>query len=280
MPEITAQLVRQLREMSGAGMMECKKALTSTDGDIDAALDELRKAGLKSAAKKVGRETAEGRVGVKVSDDGKVGAIVALATETDFLASTPGFIEFHQALVDHAYDNKPGSVAEMLEQGWSTGGTVQEALTAKIGEMKENLQIVEACAYSNDGGQVAGYVHHDNKKGALVNVTTPADAAKAGDTLKQLGMHVVVFSPSALDESGVPESDVEREKDIIRDGLKGKPEDIQEKIMVGRLQKFFAERTLVGQPWIMDDKSSVAKALEGELGAGTKIDGYTRAQLG
>ena len=173
MPEITAQLVRQLREMSGAGMMECKKALTSTDGDIDAALDELRKAGLKSAAKKVGRETAEGRVGVKVSDDGKTGAIVALATETDFLASTPGFIEFHQALVDHAYDNKPGSVAEMLEQGWSTGGTVQEALTAKIGEMKENLQIVEACAYCNDGGQVAGYVHHDNKKGALVNVTTP-----------------------------------------------------------------------------------------------------------
>ncbi|MEC8495384.1 MAG: translation elongation factor Ts, partial [Planctomycetota bacterium] len=153
MPEITAQLVRQLREMSGAGMMECKKALTSTDGDVDAALDELRKAGLKSAAKKVGRETAEGRVGVKVSDDGKVGAIVALATETDFLASTPGFIEFHQALVDHAYASKPGSVAEMLEQGWSTGGSVQEALTAKIGEMKENLQIVEACAYSNDGGQ-------------------------------------------------------------------------------------------------------------------------------
>lgn len=280
MAEITAQLVRQLREMSGAGMMECKKALKATDGDVDAALDELRKAGLKSAAKKVGRDTEEGRVGVKVSDDGKKGAIVALATETDFLASTPGFIEFHDALVDHAFTNQPGSVAAMLEQSWSAGGTVQEALTAKIGEMKENLQIVTACAYDNAGGQVAGYVHHDNKKGALVNVTTGADQAKAGDVLKQLGMHVVVFSPAALDETGVPESEVEREREIIKDGLKGKPEDIQAKIMEGRIQKFFAERTLVGQPWIMDDKSSVSKALVKDLGEGTKIEGFTRAQLG
>ena len=247
---------------------------------MDAALDELRKAGLKSAAKKVGRDTEEGRVGVKIADDGKKGAIVALASETDFLASTPGFIAFHEALVDHAFSNQPGSVAEMLEQSWSAGGTVQEALTAKIGEMKENLQIVTACAYDNAAGQVAGYVHHDNKKGALVNVTTGSDQAKAGDVLKQLGMHVVVFSPAALDESGVPESEVEREREIIKDGLKGKPEDIQAKIMDGRIQKFYAERTLVGQPWIMDDKSSVAKALVKELGDGTKIAGFTRAQLG
>ncbi|MEL6431351.1 MAG: elongation factor Ts, partial [Planctomycetota bacterium] len=157
---------------------------------------------------------------------------------------------------------------------------VQEALTAKIGDLKENLQIVQACAYSNDGGQVVGYVHHDNKKGALVNVSTSADAAKAAESLKQLCMHIVVFSPSALDESGIDANDVEREKEIIKDGLAGKPEDIQAKIMEGRLQKFFAERTLVGQPWIMDDKTSVAKALTNELGDGTKIEGYARAQLG
>ena len=136
----------------------------------------------------------------------------------------------------------------MLEQPWHSGGTVQEALTAKIGDLKENLQIVQACAYSNDGGQVVGYVHHDNKKGALVHVTTSADAAKAAESLKQLCMHIVVFSPSALDESGIDANDVEREKEIIKDGLAGKPEDIQAKIMEGRLQKFFAERTLVGQP--------------------------------
>lgn len=280
MAEITAQLVRQLREMSGAGMMECKKALKTTDGDIDAALDELRKAGLKSAAKKVGRETAEGRVGVKVAEDGKKGAIVALATETDFLASTPNFISFHDELVDHAFQNGPKSVAEMLEQPWHSGGTVQEALTAKIGDLKENLQIVEACCYENASGLVAGYVHHDNKKGALVDVTTPAASGDADETLKQLCMHIVVFSPAALDETGVPQSEVEREKDIIKAGLEGKPEDIQAKIMEGRLQKFFAERTLVGQPWIMDDKTSVSKALEKDLGGGTKIEGYTRAQLG
>ena len=280
MAQITAQLVRQLREMSGAGMMECKKALGATDGDIDAALDELRKAGLKSAAKKVGRETAEGRVGVKTQEDGKRGAIVALAAETDFLASTPNFTDFLEELVGHCFENEPKSAAEMLEQNWHAGGTVQEALTAKIGDLKENLQIVEACAYSNDGGQVVGYVHHDNKKGALVNVTTPADAQKAAEALKQLCMHIVVFSPMALDEKGVDPSEVEREKEIIKAGLEGKPEDIQTKIMEGRIQKFFAERTLVGQPWIMDDKSSVAKALTAELGDGTAIAGFTRAQLG
>ena len=180
MAEITAQLVRQLREMSGAGMMECKKALKATDGDPEAALDELRKAGLKSAAKKVGRETAEGRVAFKVSDDGSKGAIVALASETDFLASTPNFGEFLEALVQHTFDHEPKSVDEMLGQAWHSGGTVQEALTATIGDLKENLQIVEACAYSTDGGKVIAYVHHDNKKGALVNVTTGGDAAKLG----------------------------------------------------------------------------------------------------
>ncbi len=280
MAEITAQLVRQLREMSGAGMMECKKALKATDGDPEAALDELRKAGLKSAAKKVGRETAEGRVAFKVSDDGSKGAIVALASETDFLASTPNFGEFLEALVQHAFDHEPKSVDEMLTQAWHAGGTVQDALTATIGDLKENLQIVEACAYSTDGGQVVAYVHHDNKKGALVNVTTGGDAAKAADVLKQLCMHIVVFNPSALDEGSVPAEDVEREKAIIKDGLQGKPEEIQEKIMVGRLQKFFGERTLVGQPWIMDDKTSVSKALVKELGDGTKVEGFTRCQLG
>ncbi|MEM6673714.1 MAG: translation elongation factor Ts [Planctomycetota bacterium] len=280
MAEITAQLVRQLRETSGAGMMECKKALTATNGDLDAALDELRKAGLKSAAKKVGRETAEGRVGLKISDDGTKGAIVALATETDFLASTPDFTGFLDELVAHAFENEPKSAAEMLEQSWHSGGTVQEALTAKIGDLKENLQIVDAAAFSNGSGRVAGYVHHDNKKGALVNVTTGADAAKANDVLKKLSMHIVVFSPSALDESGVEASEIEREKEIIKDGLAGKPEDIQNKIMEGRLQKFFAERTLVGQPWIDDDKQSVAKALVAELGDGTKIEAYQRSQLG
>jgi len=280
MAEITAQMVRQLREMSGAGMMECKKALTKTDGDVDAALDELRKAGLKSAAKKVGRETDEGRVGFKVSEDGRKGAMIAIATETDFLASTPNLTEFLGELVDHAFDNEPQSVAEMLEQSWHSGGTVQEALTTKIGDLKENLQLVEVGAYSNDSGRIVGYVHHDNKKGALVNVTTGADAAKSGEVLKHLCMHVVVFNPASLDKTGVSDADVEREKEIIKAGLAGKPEEIQNKIMEGRLQKFFAERTLIGQPWIMDDKSSVEKALVKELGDGTQVVGYTRCQLG
>lgn len=280
MAEITAKLVMQLREMSGAGMMECKKALKATDGDAEAALDELRKAGLKSAAKKAGRDTAEGRVAIKMSDDGKTGAIVALASETDFLASTPGFIAFVDELVNHAFENKPQTAAEMLGQSWHAGGTVEDVLKGKIGDMKENLQIVNAASYTNDAGCVHGYVHHDNKQGALVNVTTGGDLEKAKASLKQLCMHVVVFNPLALDETGIAAADVEREKEIIKDGLQGKPEEIQEKIMTGRIQKFYAERTLVGQPWIMDDKQSVAKALIAELGDGTKVDGFERCQLG
>lgn len=280
MAEITAKLVMQLREMSGAGMMECKKALKATDGDADAALDELRKAGLKSAAKKAGRDTAEGRVAVKVSDDLRTGAIVALASETDFLASTPGFIAFVDELVNHAFEHKPQTAAEMLGQPWHAGGTVQDVLSTKIGDMKENLQIVNATSYNNDAGRVVGYVHHDNKNGALVNVTTGGDVDKASASLKQLCMHLVVFNPLALDETGIAPEEIEREKEIIKDGLKGKPEDIQTKIMEGRIQKFFAERTLVGQPWIMDDKKSVEKALIAELGDGTKVDAFTRCQLG
>lgn len=280
MAEITAKLVMQLREMSGAGMMECKKALKATDGDAEAALDELRKAGLKSAAKKAGRDTAEGRVAVKVADDGKTGAIVALASETDFLASTPNFIAFVDELVNHALEHNPATPAEMLEQAWHAGGTVQDVLTAKIGDMKENLQIVNATSYTNDAGRIVGYVHHDNKKGALVDVTTGGAADKADAALKQLCMHIVVFNPVALDKTGVAAEDVEREKEIIKDGLKGKPEDIQNKIMEGRIQKFFAERTLVGQPWIMDDKTSVEKALLAELGDGTQVKAFTRCQLG
>ena len=278
MPEITAQLVRQLREMSGAGMMECKKALTSTDGDIDAALDELRKAGLKSAAKKVGRETAEGRVGVKVSDDGKTGAIVALATETDFLASTPGFIEFHQALVDQLTTTSPArrrdARAGLVDRRHGPGGPHRQDRRDE-GEPpdRRGLRLLQR--------RWAGRRLRAprQQEGRARQRDDPADAAKAGDTLKQLGMHVVVFSPSALDESGVPESDVEREKDIIRDGLKGKPEDIQEKIMVGRLRSSSPS----APSWAALDHGRQVLRVEGPRGRArrrTKIDGFTRAQLG
>ena len=280
MTQISASMVRELREKSGAGMMECKKALEATGGDMEAAFDELRKAGLKTAAKKAGRSTGEGRVVSRTSDDGHRGAMVAVACETDFVAKTPDFESWIRELVDHAFEHEPADVETLLGQAWSTGGTVGDSLQALIGKLGENIQVHQVQTYRNPEGQVAAYVHHDQRKGALVNVTTPADRAAAEGPLKDLCMHVVVYQPEAVDRDSIPAETVEREKAIIREGLSDKPPEIQEKILGGRLDKFYAERVVTEQPWIKDDKSSVAKALGAALGEGTRVSGFARFQVG
>lgn len=277
MPDITAAMVRALREKSGAGMMECKKALEATGGDEEAAFDELRKSGLKTAAKKAGRDTGEGRVAASVSADGKSGAMVSIACETDFVANTPDFDGFLKDLAAHVLEHGPADVPGCMTQPWKGDGTVQDALTALVGKLGENIQIAQVQRYENPEGVVAAYVHHDDKKGALVNVTSGGNDA---ELLKNLCMHIVVFNPAGLDRDSIDEETIEREKAIIKEGLAGKPEDIQEKIMSGRIDKFFAENTLVDQPWIKDDKTSVSKALEAGMGEGSRIDGFQRFQVG
>lgn len=280
MTDITASMVRELREKSGAGMMECKKALEATSGDMEAAFDELRKAGLKTAAKKAGRETGEGRVFAKMSDDGRCGAMVSIACETDFVAKTPDFSAYLEALAAHVMEHAPADVDALLGQPWAEGGTVEESLKALIGKLGENIQIAQVAAFANPEGQVNAYVHHDQKKGAIVSVTTGADSGAADGTLKDLCMHIVVFNPDALNRETIASELVEREKEIIREGLAGKPEEIQEKILSGRLEKFFAERVVTEQPWIKDDKTSVHKALSGALGDGTNLVAFSRFQVG
>jgi elongation factor Ts len=261
-------------------MMDCKKALEATSGDITAAFDELRKRGLKSAAKKEGRATAQGRLVAHVSEDGRKGAMVALACETDFVANTDDFNAFLKGLAEHAFQHAPQDVATMLAQPWAKGGTLQEALQTLIGKLGENMQIADVAVYSAADGQVGAYVHHDNMKGALVHVTTNADKAKAAPTLKAICMQVVVYNPTALDAAAMDPSLVAREREIAREGLDGKPAEIQEKIVAGRLDKFLAENTLVGQAWIHDDKTSVAKAVAAQLGAGSVVKAFRRFQLG
>ena len=279
MSEITASMVRELREKAGAGMMECKKALQATGGDMEAAFDELRKSGLKTAAKKAGRSTGEGRLCATISDDGHKGAMVALACETDFVAKTPDFDAFLNGLCEHVAQCAPADVESCLEQEWSGGGSVGEALTALIGKLGENILIDSVQAFENSEGQVAAYVHHDQKKGAIVNVATSAAPAEASDALKDLCMHIVVFSPEALNRDEVDGELVERERAIIKEGLAGKPEEIQEKIMAGQLEKFFAQRVITEQPWIKDDKMSVGKALDSTLGSAC-LAGFKRFQVG
>jgi elongation factor Ts len=280
MAEITASMVRELRDKSGAAMMDCKKALEATGGNMADAFDELRKRGLKSAAKKEGRATAQGRLAAHVSEDGRKGAMVALACETDFVANTDDFNAFLKALAAHAFQHAPKDAATMLAQSWAKGGTVHDALQLLIGKLGENMQVADVAVFSASDGQVGTYIHHDKMKGAIVHVTTSADRAKAEATVKALGMQVVVFNPTALDSSEMDPSLVARERDIAREGLAGKPAEIQEKIIAGRLDKFFAENTLVGQAWIHDDKTTVAKAVVAQLGAGSKVKAFRRFQLG
>jgi len=280
MPEITATMVRELREKSGAAMMDCKKALEASGGDMDGAFDELRKRGLKSAAKKEGRATAQGRLAAHLSEDGRKGAMVSLACETDFVANTDDFNTFLNALAAHAFANAPQDVPTLLGQAWQAGGTVNDALQVLIGRLGENMQVADVAVYQAGDGQVGAYVHHDSMKGALVHVKTDADKAKAEATLKALCMQIVVFSPAALDSSAMDPKLVEREREIVREGLAGKPAEMQEKILSGRMDKFFAENTLVGQPWIHNDKSTVAKSLAEALGAGSVVKAFRRFQLG
>lgn len=277
MAEITAALVRELREKTGAGMMECKKALSATSGDLEAALDELRKSGLKTAAKKEGRSTSEGRVHSTIAEDGKSGAMIAISCETDFVANTEDFQGYLGDLASHVLEHKPANLDECLTQSWKGDGTVADSLKTLIGRLGENIQIANVAYYENAAGGVGAYVHHDNMQGALVNVS--CETPDAG-LFKELCMHVVVFNPPFLSRDQISEEDVEREREIIRAGLAGKPAEIQEKIMVGRVEKFYGEKVMTEQPWIKDDKSTVQKSMEAVVGKGAKLEAFTRFQVG
>lgn len=260
--------------------MDCKKALDLTDGDANAAEDHLRKMGLKAAGKKAGRATGEGRCFSKVSDCGTKGAMVALACETDFVAATEDFQKFLGDLCDHIMANTPENAEEMLGQNWAAGGTVQDALTTIIGKLGENMSIAGAKCVVADGGFVGGYIHHTNKVGVLSAVKTEASREESEAVLRQLGMHAAALPPTALSRDEIDEELVSREVAIYREEVKDKPADIQDKIIAGKLNKFYGGICLREQPWVMDDSKSVEKAIEGALGKGTIITDYARFSVG
>ncbi len=284
---ITAKMVRDLRERTGAPMMDCKKALTAADGDMNGAEDHLRKAGMKSAAKKADRETAEGRVFAAITVENRRGHMVGIACETDFLAKSQGFIDFVSQLSNHVENHDPDGVEDgsrpLYQQSWQgEGKPVVELIQEQVGTFGENVRVAQMVRLENASGRVGAYVHHDYKQGAIVSVTTSADADKVGEALKSLCQHIVVFSPAYAKREDVPADALEREKAVIAeaDDIKSKPEEVREKIVTGRLSKFFAGCCLTDQPWIHDDKQSVQKALEAELGKGTTIDSFVRVSLG
>ncbi|MBI5432405.1 MAG: translation elongation factor Ts [Planctomycetes bacterium] len=288
--DISAKMVSELRERSGAPLMDCKRALVACNtGSIteaalmDAAFDQLRKTGLKSADKRAGRATAQGRVCVKLAADGKSGAMVTLGCETDFVAATDDFNKLLGELTDLVLAKNPDNLESLGNaQLASRKATVGDAIKECISKSGENTQVVAIARFETAAGRVGAYVHFNQKVGALISLSTSAPADKADAFLKQLGMHIASSKPTVLAREQVAADVIEREKAVYResDDMKGKPAEKVEMILKGKLEKFYAGIVLNEQPWVHDDKINVKSAAEKALGAGSRIERFSLQQLG
>jgi elongation factor Ts len=288
MAEITASLVKDLRERTGAGMMDCKKALAETGGDFEAAVDWLRTKGLAAAAKKAGRTAAEGLVGVAV--DGRKGAAVEVNSETDFVAKNDIFQTFVREVTEIALAKETADVETLAAAPMASGKSVSEALTDNIAKIGENQSLRRVALVSVNEGIVSSYVHNAaapglGKIGVLVALESAADPAKLDELGRQLAMHVAAAYPLAIDESGVDAATIERERAIAREkaAASGKPAEIVEKMVEGGVRKFLGESTLLGQIFVIDGKTKVADVLakaSKDLGSPVKVSQFVRFQLG
>ena len=288
MAQISASMVKELRGRTGAGMLDCKKALVESGGDVDAAGEWLRKKGLAAAARKSGRVTAEGLVGLRT--DGTRGALVEVNAETDFVARNENFQAFVGAVADVALsvggDFDALSAAEYPEEG----GTVDEQLVLLIVTVGESIKLRRSVGLSVDEGVVASYMHNSaapglGKIGVLVGMKSAADAEALQQLGKQVAMHVAASSPRAVTAEDLDASTVEKEREILREqaATSGKPPEIVEKMIEGRLRKFYEEVVLLNQTWVIDGETKVAKVIAAaakELGAPIEITGFVRYQLG
>jgi elongation factor Ts len=287
MAEITASLVKELREKTGAGMMDCKKALGEVAGDIEQAVDWLRKKGLAAAAKKAGRVAAEGLVGV--ASEGRSGAAVEINSETDFVARNEQFQGFvgtvAKLVLTHGDDVEALKAAKL-----PNGQPVSDELTRMVATIGENMSIRRAARLTVAHGVVATYVHNQiapgmGKIGVLVALESTGDQAKLQALGRQIAMHVAAAHPQALDVDSVDPKSLDRERDVLREQARasGKPDNIIEKMLEGRLRKFYEEVVLLEQVYVVDGESKVkdvvAKAGK-ELGAPVALTGFVRYQLG
>jgi len=288
MAEITAALVKELREKTGAGMMDCKRALAETAGDLEGAVDWLRKKGLSAAAKKAGRVAAEGLVGVATR--GTLGAVLEVNAETDFVARNETFQHFVRTATELALTT--GDDIERLRGAAfpGTGRNVGDELTHLIATIGENMALRRVRRLEVKHGAVLGYVHNAlapglGKIGVLVALESTGDGEKLAALGKQLAMHVAAARPDYLDITSVDKAALERERDVLREQSRasGKPEAIIEKMVEGRLRKFYEEVVLLEQTYVVDGESRVTKVIEAsakELGAPVKVAGFARFALG
>ena len=257
---VTASLVKELREKTGAGMMDCKKVLTETDGDMEKAIELLRERGIAKAAKKSGRIAAEGLVEAYVAEDGKVGAIVEVNSETDFVAKNEEFKTFVMNVAKQIVEKNPKDIEELLAQDSIEipGKTVNEVLVEKIATIGENMNIRRFTRFESEG-LVEKYIHGDGKIAVLVNMKKGTN-----EVAKDICMQIAAARPEYLNEQSVPAERVEKEKEILKIQTmnEGKPETIAEKIVLGRIGKFFGEICLVDQAFVKDPNKKVSQVLK------------------
>lgn len=289
--EVTASMVKELREMTGAGMMDCKKALAATDGDMDKAIEFLREKGLAAAEKKAGRIAAEGIVDTNVSADGKLGAIVEVNSETDFVAKNDKFKDFVAAVVAQVATSSANDMETFLAEKWALdpSKTVKEELASMIAVIGENMNIRRFDRIKAENGFVVSYIHGGGRIGILVEIESAVNNEVVQEAAKNVAMQIAALSPKYVDQSEISPEFIAHERDILKAQIMNdpanskKPENIIEKMLEGRLQKELKEFCLVDQVYVKDSDLSVGQYLANvskEVGSPVSVKRFLRFETG
>ena len=288
MTEISASMVMKLRKMSGQGMMDCKRALQEANGDVEQAMGILRKKGLATLAKRAERETSEGTVVSKMSEDGKAAAMATLCCETDFVVKSDAFVTAAKALADTALACPADEGVDNILDTIVDGKKFNDILTEAVSKTGEKTQVGEFAKYKLDGpGLISTYIHFNEKVGTMVQIETSDETIAAADVLKQIAsdiaMHITATKPLSLDKDGIDPEMIEQEKAIFAEQVKNKPANIIDKIVEGKTKKFFAENCLLQQQFVKDNSKSVEQVLTEaakQAGGEAKIKRFVRFEVG
>jgi len=288
MVEISASMVMKLRKISGQGMMDCKKALQEANGDMNEAMGILRKKGLATLAKRAERETSEGIIVSKSNEDGKTAAIATLCCETDFVAKSDDFVAAAQALADYGLACPADEGTENILETSIDGKKFNDILTETVSKIGEKIQVGDFAKYKLDGtGIISIYIHFNKKVGTMVQIETSDETTAAADALKQtaadIAMHITATKPLSLDKDGIDAETIQRERAIYAEQVKDKPANIIDKIVEGKMKKFFTENCLVEQRFVKDDSKSVAEVVADaakQAGGEAKIKRFVRFEVG
>jgi elongation factor Ts len=288
MAEISASVVVKLRKMSGQGMMDCKKALEEADGDMDKAMEILRKKGLATLAKRAERETSEGAVVCWQSHDGKEAALATLCCETDFVAKSDDFVQLARDIRDYIASASAVQGAQSVLQTIIAGKTFQEVLTEVVSKTGEKMQVGDYARFRLEGaGLIGTYVHFNNRVGSMVQIETDSDKTAQAPALKQaamdMAMHITASKPIALDAASLDPQVVEREKAIYAAQVQNKPPQVVDRIVEGKLKKFYSDYCLLEQPFVKDDSKTVQQMLAEaakQAGGQASVKQFVRFEVG